>query len=374
MKNKLFKTTAFIVPLVSLPVFMVASCSNQTNLPQGDQIKAMQNIKISLQDFKNVFQAWLPSEVKLPGVNGRGISLPKLDPRQNFGYVTTFSSVTDGDNDQKGTKKVRVQITRGQESYNQTIELSGFLTKEQQDNETKNEKLNPEKRFNGFNRLTNPIVKVSLNQEDRVALNDFLSRNNPATLIEKYEKNILKSNNLVNPQESEQEPNFSQIEIANIIQAKQHNIPVEFVDAEIRLIIGQGLAKQTSGTYTLRLVGFDPKQSNLRTAAALEKNIEEFATFNTPVKAGSNQQPYLPIRASELKVNDLRALLERLDHDFLTTHNVLATLKSFANPNDTEGSIEAEFDFSYPGFNGTDDPKITKTVKLYGFRIISVKK
>ena len=82
----------------------------------------------------------------------------------------------------------------------------------------------------------------------------------------------------------------------------------------------------------------------------------------------------MSIRASELKVNNLGALLERLDHDFLTTHNVLATLKSFANPNDAEGSIEAEFDFSYPGFNGTDDPKITKTVKLYGFRIISVKK
>ena len=57
MNNKLFKATAFVVPLVGLPVFMVASCSNQTNLAQGDQIKAMQNIKISLQDFKSVFQA-----------------------------------------------------------------------------------------------------------------------------------------------------------------------------------------------------------------------------------------------------------------------------------------------------------------------------
>ena len=117
MKNKLFKATAFIVPLVSLPVFMVASCSNQTNLPRGDQIKAMQNIKISLQDFKNVFQAWLPSEVGLPDPDNKKISLPKLDPRQNLGYVTTFKAVANGDDDQKGTKKFEVQITRGQESY-----------------------------------------------------------------------------------------------------------------------------------------------------------------------------------------------------------------------------------------------------------------
>ena len=46
MNNKLLKATAFVVPLVSLPFFMVASCSNQTNLPDNDQIKAMQNIKI----------------------------------------------------------------------------------------------------------------------------------------------------------------------------------------------------------------------------------------------------------------------------------------------------------------------------------------
>ena len=58
----------------------------------------------------------------------------------------------------------------------------------------------------------------------------------------------------------------------------------------------------------------------------------------------------------------------------LTGYNVLATLRSFANPDDAAGSIEAEFDFSYPGLNGSDDPKITKTVKLYGFQISETKK
>ena len=374
MKNKLFKATAFIVPLVSLPVFMAASCSNQTNLPRGDQIKAMQNIKISLQDFKNVFQAWLPSEVGLPDPDNKKISLPKLDPRQNFGYVTTFKVVANGDDDQKGTKKFGVQITRGQESYAQVIELGGFLTKELQANEMAYDKLNPEKRFSGFNRLTNPIVKINLIPEDRIALNEFLNRHSSGSMIEKYEKIILRPNSLTRPQESEQGPQFDQIEIANIVQAKQHNIPVEFVDAEVRLITGEGALRKTSGTYTLRFVGFDPKESNLRTATTLVQNIEEFATFNTPVKVGINNQSYLTIKASELKVNNLNALLEHLDQDFLTGHNVLATLKDFANPNDVEGSIEAEFDFSYPGFNGTHDPKITKTVKLYGFRISETKK
>ena len=373
MYKKILKTSAFVVPLVSLPVLVVAACDEQA-MPHGDQIKAMQNIKILLQDFKNIFQAWLPSEVNLPNSNGKGISLPKLDPRQNFGYLTTFKPVANGDDDQRGIKKFEVQITRGQESYVQTMELDGFLTKALQTNERTNEKLDPDKRFRDFNRFTNPIVKVQLKQQDQMPLNDFLNRNEPIDLIEKYEKLILHPNILTRPQEAKPDPRVEQIEIANIIQAKQHNVPVEFVDAEIRLITGEGPAKQTSGTYTLRLVGFDPQESNLRTNATLEKHIEEFATFNTPVKAGSNQQPYLAIKASELQDNELDTLLKYLDQDFLTKHNVLATLKSFTNPNDAEGSIEAEFDFSYPGLNNPDDPKITKTVKLYGFQISETKK
>ena len=56
MYKKILKPSAFIVPLVSLPVLVVAACDEQAE-PRGDQIKAMQNIKILLQDFKNVFQA-----------------------------------------------------------------------------------------------------------------------------------------------------------------------------------------------------------------------------------------------------------------------------------------------------------------------------
>ena len=374
MTNKLLKATAFIVPLVSLPVSMIASCSNQTNLAQGDQIKAMQNIKISLQDFKNVFQAWLPSEVGLPGLDHKKISLPKLDPRQNLGYVTTFKAIANGDDDQKGTKKFEVQITRGQESYAQVIELGGFLTKELQNNEMAYDKLNPEKRFSGFNRLTNPIIKINLIPEDKITVNEFLDRHSSGSLVEKYEKIILRPNSLTRPQESEQGPQFDQIEIANIIQAKQHNVPVEFVDAEVRLITGEGALRKTSGTYTLRFVGFDPKESNLRTATTLAQNIEEFATFNTPIKASINNQPYLAIKASELNINDPNALSEHLDQEMLTSYNVLATLRSFANPDDAAGSIEAEFDFSYPGFNSIQDPKIIKIVRLYGFQVGKTKK
>ena len=58
----------------------------------------------------------------------------------------------------------------------------------------------------------------------------------------------------------------------------------------------------------------------------------------------------------------------------LTGYNVLATLRSFANPDDAAGSIEAEFDFSYPGFNSIQDPKIIKIVRLYGFQVGKTKK
>ena len=56
MYKKILKTSAFVVPLVSLPVLVVTACDEQAE-PRGDQMKAMQNIKILLHDFKNIFQA-----------------------------------------------------------------------------------------------------------------------------------------------------------------------------------------------------------------------------------------------------------------------------------------------------------------------------
>ena len=362
--NKKILKAFYLSPILTLPVLAIVSCSNtnqdQANQAQSDQNKAFANTRVLYDNFKNVFQGWLPSEVKLAGFSGKGINLPKLDARQNFGFVTTLREVANGDDDVNGTKEFKVVLTRGQENYEQTIKLSGFLKTVDQTNE-KEDNLNPEKKLNGFSRNRKPIVRVELENNDKNSISTFLSKQT-SDLVNTYKNKILKSQSSTLNQAQAGSP---EIELSNLRQAKQNGIEVEYVDADVKLVSGTGDSKKTSGTYTVRFYGFDPKTNNLRTAEMLEKNIQEFATFNTPMK-GLAKGDYSDKKASDITSKEL--LNAEFDPDLLK-QNVQATLQEFKNPNDKEGSIEATFNFSFPDLNGENDPKIVKTIKLYGFKV-----
>ena len=362
--NKKILKAFYLSPILTLPVLAIVSCSNtnqdQANQAQSDQNKAFANTRVLYDNFKNVFQGWLPSEVKLAGFSGKGINLPKLDARQNFGFVTTLKEVANGNDDVAGTKEFKVVLTRGQENYEQTIKLSGFLKTVDQTNE-KEDNLNPEKKLNGFSRNRKPIVRVELENNDKNSISTFLSKQT-SDLVNTYKNKILKSQSSTLNQAQAGSP---EIELSNLRQAKQNGIEVEYVDADVKLVSGTGDSKKTSGTYTVRFYGFDPKTNNLRTAEMLEKNIQEFATFNTPMK-GLAKGDYSDKKASDITSKEL--LNAEFDPDLLK-QNVQATLQEFKNPNDKEGSIEATFNFSFPDLNGENDPKIVKTIKLYGFKV-----
>lgn len=362
--NKKILKAFYLSPILTLPVLAIVSCSNtnqdQANQAQSDQNKAFANTRVLYDNFKNVFQGWLPSEVKLAGFSGKGINLPKLDARQNFGFVTTLKEVANGNDDVAGTKEFKVVLTRGQENYEQTIKLSGFLKTVDQTNE-KEDNLNPEKKLNGFSRNRKPIVRVELENNDKNSISTFLSKQT-SDLVNTYKNKILKSQSSTLNQAQAGSP---EIELSNLRQAKQNGIEVEYVDADVKLVSGTGDSKKASGTYTVRFYGFDPKTNNLRTAEMLEKNIQEFATFNTPMK-GLAKGDYSDKKASDITSKEL--LNAEFDPDLLK-QNVQATLQEFKNPNDKEGSIEATFNFSFPDLNGENDPKIVKTIKLYGFKV-----
>ena len=367
--NKKILKTFYLSPTLVLPILAVISCSNnaqdQTNQTQTDQNKAFANTKILYDNFKNIFQGWLSSEVYLKGpipANKKGMTLPKLDARQNFGFVTTLSEVANGDDDTNGTKEFKIVLTRGQENYEQTIKLSGFLRTVDQTNEkTTNLNLDPEKNLNNFVRGLRSIIHVQLEDNDKNSISTFLSKQT-SDLVNTYKNKILKLQSSAPNQAQTTSP---EIELSNLRQAKQNGIEVEYVDADVKLVSGTGEAKKTSGTYTVRFYGFDPKANNLRTVEMLEKNIEEFATFNTPMK-GLAKGDYSDKKASDITSKEL--LAAEFDPDLLN-QNVQATLQEFKNSDDNEGSIEATFSFSFPDLNGENDPKVVKTIKLYGFKV-----
>ena len=361
--NKKLWKTVFFGPVLVLPVFTIVACK-EIQQPQGDQIKAIANVKNFFSELKPYFQAWLPSEVHLEPFVGKGVTLPKLDPRQNFGYLTTYSAIDQGDDDQAGLKKFKLTISRGQEVYEEIIVINGFLRLIDQINE-KDKILNPEERFKEFSRHTDFVIRVSLDEADRILINDFLEQKSPLDLAKKYERKILRSWSYV-----DEELAVPQIEITNLRAATQYGIPTEFVFADLKLISGQGFKRKTSGTYTLRFEGFDAQANNLYTKPILQKYIQLFGTLNTPMKKPDDSN-YATRKASELNPDDLQDLLEQeFDNDRLTKGMLQATLVTFGQPNDLEGSIQAVFDFSFRNLNGPDDPKIEyQPVKIYGFKI-----
>ena len=362
MNKKLWKTVFFGSVFV-LPVFTIIACE-EIKQPQDDQIKAIANVKSFFNELKPYFQAWLPSEIHLEPFVGKGVILPKLDPRQNFGYLTTYSAIDQGDDDQAGLKKFKLTISRGQEVYEEIIVLNGFLRLIDKMNE-KNKLLNPEERFKKFNRHSDFVIKINLEEDDRILIRDFLEQKSPLDLAKKYERKILKSWNYV-----DEELALPQIEITNLRAATQYGIPTEFVFADLKLISGQGFKRKASGTYTLRFEGFDAYANDLYTKPILKKHTEIFGTLNTPMKKPDDSN-YATRKASELNSDDLQDLLEQeFDNDRLAKGIIQATLVTFGQPNDLEGSIQAVFDFSFRNLNGPDDPKIEyQPVKIYGFKI-----
>ena len=366
--NKKVWRTAFLGSSLVLPIFTIISCEN-TKQPQSDQSKAINNIKMFFNELKPYFQPWLPSELHLKPFFGKGVILPKLDPRQNFGYSTSYAEIDQGNNDQQGIKKIKLIIIRGQEAYEEIITLNGFLRLADQINE-KDSALNPEERFREFNRHNKFIIKVVLEKTDQILINDFLEQKSPLDLAKKYERKILKYWNYI-----DEEIAIPQIEITNLRAGTQFGIPTEFVFADLKLINGQDSNKKTSGTYTLRFEGFDVKDNQLQNASVLKKYSQIFGTFNTPMKK-PDDSGYSTRKASEIKPDDLEDLLaQEFDTDRLAKELVDATLVTFGQANDLEGSIQAVFDFSFRNLNELSDPKIEyQPIKIYGFKLDKNKK
>ena len=362
MSKKVWKV-AFLGSALVFPVFTIIACKDTKQL-QNDQSKAINNIKMFFNELKPYFQPWLPSELHLKPFLGKGVILPKLDPRQNFGYLMSYAEVDHGDNDQQGIKKIKLTISRGQEIYEEIITLNGFLRLVDQTNE-KNKGLNPEERFREFNRQNKFVIKVVLEESDQILIKDFLEQKSPLDLAKKYERKILKSWNY-----ADEELAVPQIEITNLRAGNRFGVPTEFVFADLKLINGQDLDKKTSGTYTLRFEGFDVKANELQSLSVLKKYSQIFGTFNTPMKKPDDSS-YATRKASEIKPDDLDDLLEQeFDTNRLAKELVNATLVTFGQANDLEGSIQAVFDFSFRNLSGFNVPKIEyQPVKIYGFKL-----
>ena len=395
MNSKKFLLTMGLLPLVVAPVAVVASCSTTATT---DAQKAMLNNQIFFSENVRFIKGFLPDQksflkgIEITQDDGQKKKLKfTLDPRQNYGFKTEI--VGEEDNNDLGTKKVTLKLTRGKEQQTQVIELKDLLTNQDVENE-KDPKLNFEEVFKGvkFNRevatfnsipVIGPIPDESAGEKWPILfIKDFLNKSDEE-IVKEYHDSILGST---------QKPNL-QMEITNRRQKTVNGIKINEIVADIRLIKKEadGSIKK-SGIYNANFYNpnFKNVSNGLRTEEYLKKYGYTFSTFNTPMKELSEGQFYSEKLASEFEVTDpvqqeakMKELLTELKgYDegtfFFKKMPMYATLKSIGKANDSEGSLEVEFEFKWQPVTDTptsvpDKPisqePIPMNLKLYGFKV-----
>ena len=395
MNSKKFLLTMGLLPLVVAPVAVVASCSTTATT---DAQKAMLNNQIFFSENVRFIKGFLPDQksflkgIEITQDDGQKKTLKfTLDPRQNYGFKTEI--VGEEDNNDSGTKKVTLKLTRGNEQQTQVIELKDLLTNQDVENE-KDEKLNFEEVFKDskFNREVATFNSIGVsgptpdetpdNKWPILSIEKFLKKTDEE-ITEEYRQTILGG-----------KPGLD-FKISNLRQKTVNGIKINEIIGDIRLIKKEadGTIKK-SGIYNINFYNknFKNVRNGLRTEEYLRKYGHTFSTFNTPMNELTEGNFYSQRLASEFEVTDpaeqeakMKELLTELkgydkDTFFFKKWPMFATLKSIGKANDSEGSLEVTFEFQWQDDKSADsaesepDDQISLTpipmnLKLYGFKV-----
>lgn len=330
-----------------LPTLTVVSCSD-TNTEE--LLKAKKNIEEFFKFFDDLKRVWKPTTI--------GGQIPILEPAKNYGFKTNIIKIAA--DDQFGTMKFRVFLTRGNTSQTIDFKLGGLLTFEKELEEIK---IKSADFFNNNNALipNAPVITVKTKKPD-AKIDDYLKQNkdifdlvdletigNESAIFKKLPPadqgyDILKSN--IKP---------------IILFGKKIGIK-----ADLELIKD----KHSSIVHSLNILGFDEADKVLQEPEVLKLRLNNFINLfenlASPIKINGDyldQDPEVITTKQELE-NFLDLNIDFPDF----TNNVDVELVDVVNNsgNKKEGSIKAIFNFKWKA-----NPEIkeeNKEIKLYGFK------
>ena len=390
MTKKLWLGAGFL-PLVIAPAAIVASCSNDNNtttvqpdqvptLPsenQSDVNKAIANIKMLFYGHISTFHLFKASEFGPTQAKNQKpfpkAYLPKLDPRQNFGFQSEYQTVED--NDATGLKKVKVILTRGKEKKEETLEIKGFLTSTAATNESASDsKVNPEKVFKNFNRsapqfaLFRGLLIATVN--NGTDIKTYLAKD-AQSIVDEVKNQILNSS--ASGQQNQQQATNQNVEIKAVVnkpvQWSTFGVMENMLRIDVQIVEKQSTTQQQaapkkSGIYSLRISGF-AENEDLFNDANFNAAAYGFNTLNSPVKGpdGEKKKWYSDKKASEITTQDL--LNAELDKGLYNQVLVLEEITLISNSaNDQEGSLRVNAKIKF-----NNKPAKTMNFKLYGCQI-----
>ena len=378
--NKKLLFSAALLPLVSAPIALVASCSDSTN---NDGVKAFNNIDEMLSKVFSLYLDKTVGEFKTE-------MIPVLDPSENYGFTTRITAV-EPTNESKGELAVKLNISRGAESYDNTYKFQGLLTKAQKEAdktikpkenfdvlgdgqilslETKKKDENIDKFISDINDSKLDDAKKLEKITTLVNLNSSTSQSSPFTSAERKPDGILKNgvtldNKTKKLKVVEVKP-WKEFDVTTKIEVKLQIANLEKETGTENLI-----EKEVSSTYTLFITGFNETGKNITTQDFLKNYVDKyFSSVASPVNPEEAQK--------EVEIKDLNtkeALQKKLkenstistDVDYMVAgQQITWTLKDIVKDshNKSLGSLRAKFDFKV----GSEELK-DQEVTLYGFKL-----
>ena len=378
--NKKLLFSAALLPLVSAPIALVASCSDSTN---NDGVKAFNNIDEMLSKVFSLYLDKTVGEFKTE-------MIPVLDPSENYGFTTRITAVKPT-NESKGELAVELNISRGAESYDNTYKFQGLLTKAQKEANTTikpDEKfdvlgdgqilsLETKKKDENIDKFISDINDSKLDDAKKmekittlVNLNSSTSQSSPFASAERKPDGILKNgvtldNKTQKLKVVEVKP-WKEFDVTTKIEVKLQIANLEKETGTENLI-----EKEVSSTYTLFITGFNETGKNITTQDFLKNYVDKyFSSVASPVNPEEAQK--------EVEIKDLNSkeTLEKklkqsptisTDVDYMVAgQQITWTLKDIVKDshNKSLGSLRAKFDFKV----GSEELK-DQEVTLYGFKL-----
>lgn len=378
--NKKLLFSAALLPLVSAPIALVASCSDSTN---NDGVKAFNNIDEMLS---KVFSLYLDKTVGEFSTE----MIPVLDPSENYGFTTRITAV-EPTNESKGELAVKLNISRGAEKYYNTYKFQGLLTKAQKEADGK---IKPEEKFDvlgdgqilsletkkkdeNIDKFISDVNDSKLDDAKKmekittlVNLNSSTSQSSPFAPAERKPDGILKNgvtldNKTQKLKVVEVKP-WKEFDVTTKIEVKLQIANLEKETGTENLI-----EKEVSSTYTLFITGFNETGKNITTQDFLKNYVDKyFSSVASPINPTEAQ------KETEIKdLNTKEALQKKLkenstistDVDYMVAgQQITWTLKDIVKDshNKSLGSLRAKFDFKV----GSEELK-DQEVTLYGFKL-----
>ena len=377
--NKKLLFSAALLPLVSAPIALVASCSDSTN---NDGVKALNNIDEMLSKVFSLHLDKMVSEFNAK-------MIPVLDPSENYGFTTTVTGI-EIVNASKGELAVKVTINRGTESYDNTYKFQGLLTKAQKEADVS---IEPEKKFDvlGDGKI------LSLESKDKnLKIDKFISEVNDSKLDDA--KKLEKITTLVNlnstppteapgPFVDDQtpdgilktnitlDPSKEKLKVVEVKPWKEFDVTTK-IEVKLQIATLEKEAdsenlkeKEVSSTYTLFITGFKETEDNVNADNFLKNYVDKY--FSSVASPVNPEEAKKEVEIKELNTKDaLQKKLKETSKDnpdyMINGQQITWTLKDIVKDshNKTLGSLRAKFDFKL-GEKTLNDQEVT----LYGFKL-----